>query len=87
MELYLQEKWEMLLKNRASEEKLVERLFPVGNTSHNYTDERTRIHNGYIKENAIKYIAFKILIIMPILPLQKGLKSSQAKEDCKFGGK
>ena len=77
-------------------EKLVQRIFfflyiplllPIRNASKNYVNERTRLHNGQINENAIKYIALTTVMIMSNVLLQKPAKSSKAKEDSNCGDK
>ena len=58
-------------------------LFSRGSASKNYIDDMTCLHNGWINKNAIKDIAFKTLMIMPNLLLQKLQKSSKAKDHLK----
>ena len=58
-------------------------MLPTGKAGTNYIDEITRLLNSWIDNTALSTTAFKAIMIMPILLLQKPSKKSKAKDDLK----
>ena len=58
-------------------------LLPNGSASQNYINEVMRLPTGWINDNAIKDIAFKTLMIMVNLVLQKPSELLKAKDHLK----
>ena len=58
-------------------------LLPSGKAGKQYIDETTKLMNEWLQESPLKDIAFKDIMIMPNLLLQKPSKSSKAKDHLK----
>lgn len=58
-------------------------LLPSGKAGKQYIDETTRLMNEWLQESPMKDIAFKAIMIMPNLLLQKPSKNSKAKDHLK----
>ena len=58
-------------------------LLPSGKAGKQYIDETTKLMNEWMQESPLKDIAFKAIMIMPILLLQKPSKNSKAKDHLK----
>ena len=55
-------------------------LLPLGKAGKQYIDETTKLMNEWLQESTLKDIAFKAIMIMPNLLLQKPSKNSKAKD-------
>ena len=58
-------------------------LLPSGKAGKQYIDETTKLMNEWVQESPLKDIAFKAIMIMPNLLLQKPSKNSKAKDHLK----
>ena len=58
-------------------------LLPSGKAGKQYIDETTKLMNEWLHESTLKNIAFKAIMIMPNLLLQKPSKNSKAKDHLK----
>ena len=58
-------------------------LLPSGKAGKQYIDETTKLMNEWLQESPLKDIAFKAIMIMPNLLLQKPSKNSKAKDHLK----
>ena len=58
-------------------------LLPLGKAGKQYIDETTKLINEWLQESTLKDIAFKAIMIMPNLLLQKLSKNSKAKDHLK----
>ena len=58
-------------------------LLPTGKAGKRYIDEITRLLNAWEQDSAIKHIAFKAIMVMPNLLLQKPSKKSKSKDHLK----
>ena len=58
-------------------------LLPTGKAGKSYIDEITRLMNECLRNSPLKRIAFKVIVIMPNLLLQKPSKCSKSKEHLK----
>ena len=58
-------------------------LLPSGKAGKQYIDETTKLMNKWLQELPLKDIAFKAIMIMPNLLLQKPSKTSKAKDHLK----
>ena len=58
-------------------------LLPLGKAGKQYIDETTKLMNEWLQESTLKDIAFKAIMIMPNLLLQKPSKNSKAKDHLK----
>ena len=56
-------------------------LLPTGKAGKSFIDETTRLMNGWSEDSPLRQIAFKAIMVMPNLLLQKPSKNSQSKED------
>ena len=54
-------------------------LLPSGKGGKQYIDETTKLMNEWLQESPLKDIAFKVIMVMPNLLLQKPSKNSKAK--------
>ena len=52
-------------------------LLPTGKFGKSYIDENTRLMNAWVEDSPLKNIAFKAIMIMPSLLLQKPFKNSK----------
>ena len=55
-------------------------LLPTGKSGKKFIREMTRLINSWVDNNALKPIAFKAIMVMPALLLQKPSRSSKAKD-------
>ena len=55
-------------------------LLPTGKFGKAYIDENTRLMNAWVEDSPLKNIAFKAIMIMPCLLLQKPFKNSKSKD-------
>ena len=58
-------------------------LLPSGKAGKQYIDETTKLMNEWLQESPLKDIAFKTIMIMPNLLLQKPSKNSKAEDHLK----
>ena len=58
-------------------------LLPTGKAGKSYMDEITGLMNEWLQKSPLKNIAFKVIMIMPNLLLQKPSKCSKSKEHLK----
>jgi len=55
-------------------------MLPTGKPGKSFIEETTRLLNSWTTESALKIVAFKAIMVMPSLLLQKPHKSSKSKE-------
>ena len=55
-------------------------LLPTGKAGKQYIDEITRLINAWVADSPLKKIAFKAIMVMPSLLLQKPSKDSKSKD-------
>ena len=55
-------------------------ILPTGRAGKDCIDEMTRLLNAWIQDSAMKHIAFKVIMVMPSLILQKLSRNSNAKD-------
>ena len=58
-------------------------LLPSGQAGKRYVDETTRLMNEWLHDSTMKDVAFKAIMIMPNLLLQKPSKKSKSKDHLK----
>ena len=58
-------------------------LLPSRKAGKQYIDETTKLMNKWLQESPLKDVAFKAVMIMPNLLLQKPSKNSKAKDHLK----
>ena len=55
-------------------------MLPTGKVGKRYIDETTRLMNAWTEDSPLKNVAFKVIMIMPSLLLQKPSKNSKSKD-------
>ena len=58
-------------------------MLSTGKAGKHYIDEITRLMNAWTNDSPLKEIAFKAIMVMPNLLLQKPYKESKSKDHCK----
>ena len=58
-------------------------LLPTGKAGKRYIDEVSRLMNAWVEDSPLKNIAFKAIMVMPSILLQKPSKNSKSKDHVK----